>query len=184
MQKFDDVKSLLADSQTYYLISIDMDSNYSYLNGRYAHWFEPIHGDLVGKNFAITMHPQDRMVCEQVAMQAFAQPDAIFPATLRKMDGKGGFVMTRWEFKAMLDQQGRPNGIFCIGHDITELTRANTDLDEIRNSHSHQVRRHVANLLGLGQVIAESENMKALKHIAKMIQQSTVDLDNAIRKIY
>ncbi|WP_113653075.1 PAS domain-containing protein [Pedobacter namyangjuensis] len=184
MQQFDDVKSVLAESQTYYLVSVDMNSNYSYLNRRYALWFEPIHGDLVGKNFSITMHPDDQLVCEQVSMQAFANPDSVFPAVLRKMDGNGGFVMTKWEFKAMFDELGNPNGIFCIGHDITELTRANTDLEEIRNSHSHEVRKHVANLLGLGRVIAESDNAKALKHVAKMIEQCTIDLDNAIRKIY
>lgn len=184
MKQFDEVKSLLGNSNTYYLIAVDMDSNYSYLNKRYSDHFEPIHGDLVGKNYAITMHQDDQHTCKIVAQMAFMYPGSLFPATLRKHDGRGGFVVTRWEYKAMFNQNGDPAGIFCIGHDITELTKVTGELQRAKEDHSHSVRLHVANILGLAKIIKEARDSEDMRDAAKMILQSSSDLDEIIRELY
>ncbi|RAJ24622.1 hypothetical protein [Pedobacter cryoconitis] len=100
-QQFEAVKDLLGNSGTYYLIAVNMSSNYTYVNKRYADIFKPIHGDLVGRHYAVTMHPDDQQTCQVVSQMAFSYPDSVFPATLRKYDGHGGFIITRWEYKAM-----------------------------------------------------------------------------------
>jgi PAS domain S-box-containing protein len=183
-QQFDGIKAILGDSGTYYLIAVDMDSNYSYLNRRYAEMFEPIHGTLVGKHYAATIHPDDQQTCKIVSQMAFTYLDSVFPATLRKHDGKGGYFITRWEYKAMVDENGGPLGIFCIGHDITELTQVAGELHEVKDSHSHAVRRHVANLIGLGKLIREANDIDDMQDAAKMIVQSADELDDVIRKLY
>ncbi|AMP98774.1 Sensory box histidine kinase [Pedobacter cryoconitis] len=183
-QQFEVIKSLLGDSGTYYLIAVDMNSNYSYINRRYADIFKPIHGDLVGKNYAITMHPDDQQTCQIVSEMAFKNPDSVFPATIRKYDGHGGFIITRWEYKAVFDDTGVPAGIYCIGHDITELMKITSELQQVKISHSHSVRRHVANLIGLGKIMQTSTEIGDMKDAAKMIVQSAINLDEVIKELY
>lgn len=184
MQQFEEIKALLGDSATYYLIAVDMNSNYSYLNRRYADVFEPLHGDLVGKFYAVTIHPDDQQTCKIVSQMAFSYPESVFPATLRKHDGKGGFIITRWEYKAMFDHDGAPAGIFCIGHDITELMQTIGELHEVKHNHSHLIRRHVANLIGLSKLIQDTTDIGDVQSAAKMILQSASDLDDVVREIY
>lgn len=181
---FEAVKTLLGNSGTYYLIAVDMNANYTYINKRYADIFNPIHGDLVGRHYAITMHPDDQETCEIVSKMAFMHPDSVFPATLRKYDGRGGFVITRWEYKAMFDDNGAPAGIYCIGHDITELMKITGELQQVKISHSHSVRRHVANLMGLGKLIQQDTEISDMQDTAKMIVQSAIDLDEVIKELY
>lgn len=184
MTQFDEIKTLLGESGTYYLIAVDMNSNYSYLNKRYADIFEPIHGSLVGSHYALTIHPDDQQTCKIVSQMAFMYPDSIFPATLRKHNGSGGYIITRWEYKAMFDESGAPSGIFCIGHDITELIEISGVLQQVKEEHSHSIRLHVANILGLGKIIQEATEISDVRDAAKMISQSADNLDSVIRSLY
>lgn len=183
-QQFEAIKSLLGDSGTYYLIAVDMSANYMYLNKRYADIFEPIHGNLIGQNYAVTMHPDDQQTCQTVSEMAFKYPDSVFPSTLRKHNGRGGFIITRWEYKAIFDDNGAPAGIYCIGHDITELMKITGELQQVKTSHSHSVRRHVANLIGLGKLMQGSTKTSDMQDVAKMIVQSSMSLDEVIRELY
>jgi PAS domain S-box-containing protein len=180
---FKQLRAYLGDSGTYYLIAVNMESNYSYLNKHYAEIFESIHGDLVGKHYAITMHQDDLRTCQAVSEKAFMHKNSVFPATLRKHDGAGGYIITRWEYKAMFDDNNAPKGIFCIGHDITELMQVSGKLQEIKISHSHSIRRYVANLLGLGKLIQEATELQDMQYAAKMIVQSATDLDKVIKEV-
>lgn len=182
--QFEEIKTLFGESDTYYLIMVDMQSNYTYVNKHYNDIFKHIHGDLLGKHYAITMHEDDLETCNRVANLAFNHKNAVFPATIRKHDGLGGYIITRWDYKAMFDENDRPLGIFCVGHDITELTKIAGELDQLKIDHSHSVRSHVANLIGLGKLIQEANEVEDIKAAAKMMVQSTTALDNAIRIVY
>lgn len=175
---------LLGESGTYYLISVDMNSNYSYLNRHYQEIFQPIHGNLVGRHYALTIHPDDQNTCKIVSQLAFMHPDHVFPATLRKHDGSGGYVVTRWEYKAMFDEKGFPTGVFCIGHDITELLKISGELQKAKTENSHALRKHVANILGLGKIIRESNETTDLREAAKMMADSAGALDTAIKTLF
>jgi len=182
--QFEEIKALLGESDTYYLIGVDMDANYTYVNKHYEEVFRHIHGNLLGKHYAITMHEDDLATCVRVANLAFKHRDAVFPATIRKHDGLGGYIITRWDYKAMFDENDHPSGIFCIGHDITELTKIAGELDQIKIEHSHSVRSHVANLIGLGKLMQDTTRVEDISAIAKMIVHSTSALDDTIAKLY
>lgn len=184
MQQFEEVKNLLGESITYYLIAVDMNSNYTYLNRRYSQIFEPIHGNLIGKHYTMTMHPDDQQTCKIVAQMAFSYPQSIFPATIRKSDGSGGFYITRWEYKAMFDQHGARAGVFCIGHDITDLEQITGELNQVKHSHSHLVRRHVANLIALGKIMQDAVELSDVQDTVRMIEQSAGELDLVIKELY
>jgi hypothetical protein len=198
MKSFEEIKKLLHDSSLYYLLSIDMNSNYSYINNRYRAAFDGIHGDLVGQHYSITMHEEDLNVCSRVAEQCFIHPDKVFPAIIRKHDGNGGFVITQWEYKALFDDNNIPTGIFCLGNDITEFMRASIDLentieslndakltlDEIAYVQSHVVRKPIANIIGLTNVLETTDNVDAgLKGILTMLKTSAKELDEVIQKM-
>lgn len=197
MQKFEETRKLLENSNTYYLIAVGMDSNYSYLNTRYSKIFEPIHGNLVGKHYSLTMHKDDQDVCKFVSEQAFRNPQEIFPAIIRKHDGKGGYIITQWEYKAMWNEQHEPEGVFCIGHDITQFMQMSTELQNTKESltrtrltleqmayiQSHVFRKPIANIMGLTLVL-ESIDLKLDPHLSSliyMISDNAKELDQVIR---
>ena len=182
MQNFESVKQLLDNSSTFYLISVGMDSTYSYLNPLYKSIFESQHGDLIGQNYAVTMHENDTDICAEVSQKCFISPEEIFPATIRKHDGQGGYIVTQWDYKAMFDPKGEPSGIFCIGYDITAFIHKTTALEQMEHIQSHVIRKPIANLLGLVGLLDEQPLEKEGRSILQMVKQAVAELDRFIRK--
>ena len=197
MQKFEDIKTLLDNSSIYYLIAVSMDSTYNYVNSRYRSIFDGMHGNLIGQHYSVTIHPDDLHICNTVSSQCFSDPENVYPAVIRKHDGKGGFIITQWEYKAMFDQDGQPVGMFCIGHDITEFMQASFDLKSANESliktqlslaqityiQSHWVRKPIANIMGLTMLLETMEMDPAIRGIFDRIDESAKELDEAIRKM-
>ncbi|WP_158795973.1 PAS domain-containing protein [Pedobacter sp. L105] len=197
MHQFEETKRLLDDSNIYYLIAVGVDSNYSYVNKRYQRIFEKVHGNLVGQHFSLTMHPDDVEVCRAVSKLAVNHPGKAFPAMIRKHDGKGGYVITQWEFKAIFDAANQPAGMFCIGHDITEfmlnstelkdtkeiLTKTKLTLDQINYIQSHVVRKPIANIMGLTLLLESMTMEPGVENMFKMINESAKELDQLIRNM-
>jgi hypothetical protein len=191
MPDFEETKKLLDDSTMYYLIGVGMDSNYSYVNKRYQKAFNNVHGNLIGQHYSVTIHADDLEVCKSVSELAFNHP------VIRKHDGKGGYVVTKWEYKAVFDDHNVPAGMFCIGHDITELTQNTTELKDTKESltrtryslaqinyiQSHVVRKPIANILGLSVLIETMEVEPELKKMVNMISESAKELDQLIRNM-
>jgi len=180
MRNFEPLKELLQNSGTFYLISVGMDSRYNYINGLYKQRFEPFYGDLVGQHYAITMHPEDTERCAEVAGLCFSNPGGIYPATVRKHDGEGGYIATQWDYKAMFDQEGSPLGIFCIGYDITTFIKTEIALKEIEHIQSHVIRKPLANLIGLVDLFDSSDTSGHIS-LVKMIRDSANELDQVVK---
>ena len=197
MNYFTETISLLENSNFYYVIIAGMDSNYSYVNTHYADAFGYIAQNMVGKPYHITMHPDDTKVCAEVAAKCFQNPDKSFPATIRKHDGKGGYIITQWEYRAIFDDQNQPDGVFCMGYDITEYEKANqqlevakTEIKEKKNileqigwEQSHIIRRPVANIIGLVNILSKMEIDQNLSNICEMLSDSAEQLDKAVNSI-
>jgi len=197
MQSFEETKKLLHDSSLYYLISVDMNSTYSYVNNRYRAAFNGLHGNLVGQHYSVTMHPDDLEICQRVSEQCFRFPDRIFPAIIRKHDGKGGFIITQWEYKAMFNANREPSGVFCMGNDITEFMNATIDLQNAKESlndakltlsqiayiQSHVVRKPIANIVGLTSILDSMDVPADVKSIISMMTDSAKELDKVIQSI-
>lgn len=167
-----------------------MDSLYSYVSRNYDRNFEFTDGTLLGRHFSVTLHPDDIAICERAGMQCLTAPGQLIPATLRKHDGNGGFVTTQWEMQAFFTDQGKPEGIFCIGYNITEfmdtrnrLDSANTQLNEIGFIQSHLVRKPLANIIGLAGLIQQEAENHRLGELGKMLDESTAELDQVIKEI-
>ena len=190
MNHYPQINQFLKESLFFYTIVIGMDSRYSYVSKNYDRNFEFTGGTLLGKHFSVTLHPEDIVICETVGMQCFSAPGQLFSATLRKNDGHGGFVTTQWEMQAVFNEQGAPDGIFCIGYNITEfvdtrskLESAHSQLSEISFIQSHLVRRPLANIIGLSALIRREDVSERLNELCEMLEKSSNELDDVIREI-
>ncbi len=181
MESFEPLRNLLDNSSTFYLISVGMDSTYQYVNSLYSKVFEPQHGNLLGKNYAITMHPEDTVVCQAVGAQCFRYPNLVFPAKVRKHDGRGGYIATQWDYRALMDKSGNPSGIFCIGYDITTLVQTTSALEHIEHIQSHVIRKPIANLQGLVELFERAVSREEQLGLMGMIRSSVDELDLVVR---
>jgi len=191
-----DINEFLANSSYFYTIAIGMDSRYSYVSANYNRNFDLVNESLLGKHFSVTLHPDDIAVCAEVGGRCFEAPGKLFPATLRKHDGRGGFVVTQWEMQAIFDD-GKPSGIFCIGYNIsdyvatrsrleratTEIASKNDKLNEISFIQSHVIRKPLANIMGLAGILAAMPMDANQKNINDLMVASAEELDQAIRNI-
>ena len=174
-----------------------MQGKYSYVNPHYDSVFSKIHGSILNQPYQVTMHRDDTRTCQEVSMKCFAEPDKVFPATIRKHDGKGGYVITQWEYKAMFDELNQPSGVLCIGYDITQLViqkgqlsyayhaieERNNILQNIAFAQSHLIRMPLTNILGLIDILSKLQIDPAFKNIADMLGQSALILDTRIKEI-
>ncbi|RKR85229.1 hypothetical protein BDD43_5493 [Mucilaginibacter gracilis] len=197
MQHIKEIVKLLEHSQHYYTIAIGMDSVYFYVSPNYDRNFRLLNDTLLGKPFHITLHPDDVKMCGDTGAKCFETPYKLQTAILRKHDGYGGFISTQWEFKALFDDNNAPAGVFCIGHNITkyvdtqkqllsaetEIVQKNDQLDQISFMQSHVIRKPLANILGLVQVLDGMDVEPELHNIKMMIIDSSTELDNVVRGI-
>ncbi len=196
MKQYQETRTLLENSNFFYIIVTGMDGNYTYVNSYYEKKF-PQHFPLIGKPYNITMHPDDMQTCVEVAAKCFADPDKSFPATIRKHDGKGGYVFTQWEYRAIFEEDGSQAGIFCVGFDITsyelekqlrreretEIGEKKRQLNEIAFKQSHHVRAPLSNILGLALVLSQSTADHNITELCKLILESAHKLDDVVKEI-
>ena len=197
MNQFEQTIKLLENSNFYYIITTDMNGRYSYINNHYSKSFEHLHGKVIGMPYHLTMHSDDTEICKEVAAKCFANPDRMFPATIRKHDGKGGYVITQWEYKAIFNDRNEPEGVFCLGYNITkfvaeeqqlkEAEMANEKKSEILNTiafqHAHLIRSPLSNILGLTDILNLMDTDENIKNICKMIMESAGKLDDIVKEV-
>lgn len=190
MKRYEHINHFLDDSSIFYTIVIGMNSLYHFVSKNYNRNFDLTNGSLLGKHFSITLHPDDIKLCEKAGAECFANPGKLISVTLRKHNGKGGFVTTQWEMQAYFDDDGQPGGIFCIGYNITEfvdtrsqLHSAHTQLDDIAFIQSHIVRKPLANIIGLTNLIQQEVSDERLNHFCEMLKQSAEELDGVVKDI-
>uniref|UniRef100_UPI003D7FB599 histidine kinase dimerization/phospho-acceptor domain-containing protein n=1 Tax=Pedobacter sp. TaxID=1411316 RepID=UPI003D7FB599 len=135
--------------------------------------------------------------CKSASAKAFINPEEIIPAVVRKFDGKGGYVITQWEYKALFDEQQQPAGVFCIGHDITQYMLTSTELENTKESlsktqltlsqmayvQSHVIRKPIANIMGLTLLLESFEMDPNIEQMINMIKESAKELDQVIKDI-
>jgi hypothetical protein len=85
--------------------------------------------------------------------------------------------------KTFLSDDGEPEGIFCIGYNITEYMDTKTRLAEIGYMQSHLVRRPLANIIGLAGILGSMQTSENTHSINTMLLDSASELDEVIRSI-
>jgi PAS domain S-box-containing protein len=103
----------------------------------------------------------------------------------------GKEIFEEVSFNPILDKNNNAIGVSCFSRDITEqhvhlamIENQNKQLKKIAWTQSHEIRRPIANILGLLSIlnkedIKDTENMSVID----LIESSTLELDKIVRKI-
>lgn len=187
----------LVYSPTYYVVVIDFNGKYAYVNPYFKHTFRHISEDFYGVELEKTILMDDFDVCNEAVKKCVEDETLVERVYVRKPDGEGEYFWTSWDFSLYKNNHGEPKGILCIGHDITDLKlmteRSKKSekkvlsqiaiMENIAWSQSHIVRKPLANILGLVNIILEEEDQKNQELLFKYLKESTEELDEVVKNI-
>lgn len=183
----------LRNSSTYSLVITDLEGKYIYVNELFEKRFSFLCAHFVGEHISLAIHPEDLAKCGAVVEQCFLHPDKAFPIEIRKPSNvENEYHWTHWDFSLFKDSHGAPVGILCLGHDITsgkakenQIVQQNERLKQITWQQSHEVRRHMVNMMGLYKLIKESDVLTESEKIEKLdlLLNETKELDQIIHAI-
>ncbi|GAA3971716.1 PAS domain S-box protein [Mucilaginibacter dorajii] len=111
--------SSLIDSQTNFLIRIDINGHFSFANKQFLRIFGYTATELIGQHFSICTIPQELHLCNEAFEQCLSNPGKIVRLVHKKPDINGGIHDTDWEFISIIDDCGTVCEIQGIGQDIT-----------------------------------------------------------------
>ncbi|WP_162343728.1 PAS domain S-box protein [Cyclobacterium salsum] len=110
------------ESQTNFVIRTDLEGNYTYVNKKFIADFGWIYpdGNIIGKSCMPSICEYDQQRVIDIVEKCLALPEKIFKIEIDKPKQGGGTVTTLWDFIGMVDGQGNPQEIQCMGIDISE----------------------------------------------------------------
>jgi len=183
----------IIENNSFYIIKTDLEGNYTYLNPFFCKMLSIKPEDFLGKESLSLIMPVDHQACIETVTKCFENPGKSFWVILRKPIPEG-ILSTQWEFKLLMDEVGNPMELLCIGHDITPLILKQQELQSLvditaeQNKRlvnftyviSHNIRSHVANIIG---IINISEDLEDNKMVMDMLKGSTNSLDETITNL-
>jgi len=181
----------LIDSQTNFLIRIDMKGYYTFVNKQFSKTFGYMDSEIIGKHFSTTTIPEENHLCEEAFIYCISTKDKVTKLLHKKPDKWGNLHDTEWEFIAITDDRGNVTEVQGIGQDVTERVKAsqaildqNERLQNIATLSSHELRRPVANMLGLINII-DRENFynPENKEIIEQLLNVGHEIDTVIHQI-
>ncbi len=178
---------LLDRLNNFFLITVDIEGNYTYVNRAFSEKFGKITSAFIGKSCMLDVHPDDAAEVYKVVAQCMAEPGVFYTIIIRKPIGEASYITTSWDFIALNNEQGEFECVMCIGYELTKLLHeievqkaAVTTLKAIQ---SHEVRRPVANILGLVDVFDKEGLSEESLYYLTAIRQCAVELDILLKDL-
>lgn len=196
MQNFN-FPSWLIHSPTYYLVVIDFNGKYSYANPYFRYKFSHISKDFVGVELKLTINMEDFPACEEAVKKCLENEDVIERVYVRKPGYDNTYFWTSWDFSLYKNENQEPIGILCIGHDITDFKLISEQskksekkilsqiaiMENIAWHQSHIVRKPLANILGLINIILDENDLENKETLFKLLKESSEELDEVVKSI-
>ena len=110
----------LIDSQTNFLVRINMAGEYTFVNKRFLKILGYNKADIIGKHFSTTALPEEVYLCEEAFYNCINNPGKIIPLIHKKPDINGNLHDVEWEFIAVTNESKEVTGIQGVGQDITD----------------------------------------------------------------
>ncbi len=123
------LKSLI-DSQTNFLIRIDTNGCFSFVNKQFLKTFGYKEAEIIGQHFSISTIPQELYLCEEAFISCLSNPGKIIKLLHKKPDTAGGLHDTDWEFISITGDDGEVCEIQGIGQDITSKLKIEREIKE------------------------------------------------------
>lgn len=111
----------LVNSTTAYLIRIDLQGHCTYANRAFYEKFGFTPEEVIGKDYHLFIHPEDVVPFQDKIKWLLTQPKgSIAHFEMRKLNPKGEYFYTDWEFVVIYTSEGKPCEIQGVGRDITD----------------------------------------------------------------
>lgn len=128
------LKNLL-NSQTSYVLRTDLEGKHTYWNQKFKEEFDWIYGE-----FGLHQGNALQSICEhhhqrtiETVKNCVQFPGKIFPVELDKPGKDKSIITSLWEFVALVNENGDPTEIQCMGINITDRKKTETKLIESEN---------------------------------------------------
>lgn len=116
----------IIQSQTNYVIRVDLEGKYSYYNNKFAQDFGWLYNDkdLIGQNSltSIMEYHYDRLA--EVAQKCLSSPGEVFQVEVDKPGKNDSIKTTLWDMVYLVGTSTHLEEIQCVGIDITDRVRA------------------------------------------------------------
>ncbi|WP_424494376.1 PAS domain S-box protein [Salinimicrobium sp. GXAS 041] len=119
-------------SQTNYLVRIDLEGRYSYVNEKFHADFSWIFPEevLEGKPALSSINNYHHEKMEKVFKKCLQNPNIVYQVELDKLKQNGGATTTLWDFICLTGSNEEPVEIQAVGIDITDRVKAEQSLKE------------------------------------------------------
>jgi PAS domain S-box-containing protein len=185
----------IIENNSFYVIKTDLEGRYTYMNPFFCKIFGLNLQDWIGKPSIELIIPEDHQACVNAVELCFTEPGQSHWVILRKPHFNKT-LSTQWEFKVVKDHLGHPIEVLCIGHDISSLiirqqelqalvettAAQNTKLVNFTYIVSHNIRSHVANIIGIV-ALNEHGNEEDKLLSWSIIKKSVTGLDATIHNL-
>lgn len=136
----------LIDSQTNFLIRIDINGCFTFINKQFSKVFEYQKYELIGHHFAMTVLPEEMYLCEAAFIECTTNPGKVTHLIHKKPSKTGKIYDTEWEFIAIRNEEGQVTGVQGMGRDITdkvnnekEIALTKSNLEALINNTDHLI---------------------------------------------
>jgi hypothetical protein len=181
---FENLQRLLHDSSIYCLVKVTVQGEYEYINNHFLERYAAHYQDSEKYQVERSILACDRDLAKAIFLKCMNNPGDSFSVNLKMTDGSEGLIVVNWEFRAYLNQSGDVENLIGIGSDISAneskinhigyLTHV---LNEIAQQQSHAVRRPLANIIGLINLLSDPKfHDPETGELIKMLNLSCTDL--------
>ncbi len=127
----------MLNTHSIFIIRTDMEGKYTYVNNHFCERFGLQRENIIGQSSMTAIIEEDHQKCIETVTKCFADPNNTVLVQLRKplFDKKteqvtSEYIYTDWEYKLILNQDGVPQEIQCVGIEVTEKVIAEKALQE------------------------------------------------------
>lgn len=120
MKRREQFLTSLIDSQTNFLVRIDAGYHFTYANKWFFKTLGYNQADIIGEAFAKTVIPQENELCEQVFTNCIKNPGKVVNLNHQNINSDGNTHWIKWEFIAILDENGQVSELQGVGQDVTQ----------------------------------------------------------------
>ena len=110
----------LIDSQTNFLMRLDKDGIFTFVNKQFLAVFGFKKHEIIGKSFLMMTMEKDMELCQKAFKDCISHPGKVIHIMHDKLDKKGAIHHTEWEFISVTDENGEVSAIQGVGQDITQ----------------------------------------------------------------
>lgn len=120
----------LIQSQTNYMIRVDVEGKYTYSNNKFQEDFGWIHPNkkVVGEYCMASIKEYHHQRVADVSNMCLENPDRVFQVEIDKPGKDGKVKTTLWDFIYLKASPDDPGEIQCVGIDITDRVRAENEM--------------------------------------------------------